>query len=253
MQHIDKTNAAIHTAFKQVVDPYLQRGDYRYDALSPSDRVSLRSVLDNEQDGMCAYCMRVISVPSQTIDHIIPKDVSEQEFGEARNHLGRGLYRNDFIWDKHYDAQSYMSHYYYPHSLAYGNLVLACDDCNTNKGRHLIVPTFFENPMPVQYNDKGRVVIPKSEHFPRELVAHLNIDTFMKYRCLWSAVKQSGLLVQDVESADDDTKRKYILSTVQQFITWGGFRDKLMANLDGFVVESNWKVFVSFRWFWGYY
>lgn len=252
MQHIDKTDIAIHTAFKKVVDPYLQRGDFRYDALSTFDRLSLRSVLGDEQKWMCAYCMRVVPDCLQTTDHIIPKDVSQQEYGEAKNHLGQGLYRNDFIWDKMYKAYSGVFHYY-PHSLAYGNLVFACDGCNANKERDLIVPSFFKNPTPVRYNDKGRVVIPKSEHFPKDLVTHLNTDTFMKYRCLWNAVKQSGLQVKDVESADNDTKRKNLLSTVQQNITWDGFRTRLMANLDGFVVDSNWKVFVSFRWFWGYY
>ena len=252
MQHIDKINAASHMAFKHIVDPYLQSGNYRYDALSDGDRKSLRSVLRDEQNGMCAYCMRVVPDCLQTTDHIIPKDVSQQEYGEAKNHLGQGLYRNDFIWDKQYNAQSFLLNYY-PHSLAYGNLVLACDDCNAYKGQVLIVPSFFKNPTPVRYNDKGRVVIPKSEHFPKDLVTHLNTDTFMKYRCLWNAVKQSGLQVKDVESADNDTKRKNLLSTVQQYITWDGFRTGLMANLDGFVVESNWKVFVSFRWFWGYY
>lgn len=252
MQHIDKTNNVAHTAFKRVVDPYLIGGHFRYEDLEDVDRVKMRGIFFKEQDGKCAYCMRDVSSPLPTIDHIIPKDVAQQEYGMARKHYGKGLYRNDFIWDKQYTPESF-NFMYYPHSLAYGNMVLACENCNSKKDRELIVPTFFKNSIPITYNTNGRVSIPNAEHFPEELTTYLNADTFMRIRCLWNAVKQSGLQVHDVETADDEGKRLAVLNAIQGNITWNGYRTRLMAAPDEFVTDAHWEVFISFRWFWHYY
>ena len=114
MQHIDKTNNAALTAFKHVVDPYLNNGHYRYEDLNDADRITVRNIFVTEQEGRCAYCMRDVSSPSQTTDHVIPKDVSQQDYGKARRNYGNGLYRNDFIWDKQFSPISFNNNYY-PH------------------------------------------------------------------------------------------------------------------------------------------
>ena len=121
MRYIDKTDKQSETAFNAIVNPYVASGRYRYDDLTESDRINLRKIVADEQDWMCAYCMRKLS--QATSDHVIPKYIDEARYGKALRHMGEGLYRKDFIYDKKYTPHA-VGHYY-PHSLAYGNFPTA--------------------------------------------------------------------------------------------------------------------------------
>lgn len=252
MQHIDKNNTASEASFKTVVDSSVSSGIYRYVDISSDDRRQLRSILGSEQNEMCAYCMRKVDSDKGTSDHVIPKTISESEYGRAYNHLGQGLYRRDFIWDKRCTSLSFP--YYYPHSLAYGNLVFACEDCNECKDRDLIRPLFYGNPVTnISYNHNGLLQTEQSDALPKNLKARLNIDLFLHYRSIWRAVKLSGLTVADVNNANDVNSRILLLKSIQQHISNPGLLRMIESRANRYTPNSVWKDLLRFQWFWDYY
>lgn len=252
MQHIDKNNSVSETSFKAVVDSYITSGCYRYDDISVVDRRKLRGVLGNEQNGMCAYCMKKVDFDEGTSDHVIPKSIPENEYGRARRHLGQGLYRGDFIWDKKYTSSSFPC--YYPHSLAYGNLVFACADCNACKDCDLIRPLFFGNPVDgINYTDKGLLQTAEKDALPQELKTRLNTDLYRYYRCIWRAVKLSGLTVSNLIDADNRNSRKQLLKSIQPYVTDSGLLREIVLGANRFTSDSVWNSLLRFQWFWDYY
>lgn len=251
MQHIDKNNPASDASFKTVVDSYVSSGNYRYDSISADDRRKLRNVLGSEQNEMCAYCMKKVNSEKGTADHVIPKYISESEYGKASGFLGQGLYRRDFIWDKKCTSLSFPN--FYPHTLAYGNLVFACDKCNERKDRDLMRPLFFGNPVEINYNQNGLLQTKESDALPNNLKAWLNIDSHLHFRSIWRAVKLSGLTVADVSVAKDENSRILLLKSIQQHITNPVLIRKIASDINRYTPNSMWKELLRFQWFWDYY
>lgn len=253
MQHIDKKTVAKGEAdFKAVVDPYLRKGLFKYDSLSAADRILLRNTLELDQGDMCAYCMKHIPVNERTSDHVIPKKIDLNGFGRAKKHLGGGMYRDDMIYDKNFTSASLP--YYYPHSLAYGNLVLACDACNFYKDNDLVRPLFFSHPVNgVMYNDKGLMVLNPTDSLPVRLLAWLNEDKVRQIRCFWRAVKLAGLSVNDIAQAQTVSQRKQICDQIKQHVTERTLLKDLNATTPKFATTNIWAEMLKYEWFWGYW
>lgn len=250
MRYIDKTDKQSETAFNAIVNPYVASGRYRYDDLTESDRINLRKIVADEQDWMCAYCMRKLS--QATSDHVIPKYIDEARYGKALKHMGEGLYRKDFIYDKKYTPHA-VGHYY-PHSLAYGNFVCACEECNSTKDNELIRPAFFKNPPThLSYNEKGLVTFTPSDTFPTQLKSRLNNDRYITIRRIWRAIKLAGISVEDVENANNEEIRKELFDRLPALM---GMENKIhlfSALSESFYPDSTWKQLLSFKWFWNCY
>lgn len=250
MRHIDKTNIAFKSRFEAIVDPCIQNGHYRYDDLADADRIALREVLRDEQDSTCAYCMRFL--PDATSDHVIPKYISLGNYGRAYRHLGKNLYRGDFIYGETYTDKAVG--FYYPHPLAYGNMVYACYDCNQAKDNDIIRPAFFKNPVThVTYNDKGTAEFSPSDTFSKDLKTLINNDQYILIRFLWRAIKQSGLSVNDVENATDEGLRNIIFDTIKPIIDGNRTIKNFESLKSRFSVYTMWNRLKEFRWFWNYY
>ena len=253
MQHIDKKIVARGEAdFKAVVDPYIKRGQFRYDCLSDCDRISLRKTLLLDQGDMCAYCMKHIPLSERSNDHVIPKKIEENDYGRAKRHLGGGLYRNDILYDKKFTAASFPD--YYPHSLAYGNIVLACDACNFYKDDDLVRPLFFSHPVNgVMYNDKGVMVLNPTDSLPINLLTWLNEDKVRQIRCFWRAVKLAGLSVNDIGQAQTVSQRKQICDQIKQHVTERTLLKDLNDINPKFATTNIWAEMLKYEWFWGYW
>ena len=253
MQHIDKKIVARGEAdFKAVVDPYLRKGLFRYDSLSAADRILLRNTLELDQGDMCAYCMKHTPEKERTNEHIIPKDIAQNNYGRAYRHLGGGLYRNDILYDKNYTPISFPN--YYPHSLAYGNIVLACDTCNSCKGDDLVRPLFFSNPVNgVSYNDKGLMVLASKDSMSTKMLSWLNENKIRQIRCFWRAVKITGLSVDDILNAHTASQRKEICEQIKQYVVESTLLRDLNQPTPRFSTLPMWKELQKYDWFWCYW
>lgn len=249
MQYIDKNDATNIADFNRIVDPYLANGLYRYDDLNGSDRHAMRQILKGEQRCCCAYCMADLTSEEGTSDHIIPKTISEQNYNKARG-LGKGIYRNDFIYGGRFTLQSVGT--YYPHTLAYGNLVFTCDDCNTKKDQDLIIPVFFthDSSAIITYTAKGLLKSNPSNAIPTNLKSWLNQEPFMLYRAMWRAAKLSGVTIETIEAAKTVNQRSLLIEQMKQMLTNVEQKNAADKSLNS---KAGWQRFLQFKWFWSYY
>lgn len=253
MQHIDKNNAAAEAGANAIIDPYIQAGNYRYDSLSDNDRIALRSILSSEQGHHCCYCMRSIPEAQRTVEHLIPKTIMYNDFGRAYRHLGGGLYKNNILHESRYTPIAFP--HYYPHPLAYGNLAMACEDCNEEKDDELVRPLFFANPVGgISYNEKGRMVLAEKDSLPEDLKVRINNDNFIYIRSIWRGLKLANISVQDVTNANNEATRLALLQQALPQIENKAVKNEI-ENKGGvrFTALGTWNELLSFSWFWSYY
>lgn len=252
MRHINKSDTTNCDKFKAIVTTYLAAGKYRYDDLTDPDRIGIRKILGDEQDWICAYCMRIIRPNEATTDHVIPKSISRPDYKRAYRTMGEGLYRNDFMWDKVYTPLAVGR--YYPHPLAYGNLVCSCHDCNSTKDDYLTRPAFFKNPPThISYNEKGFAEFNPTDTFPSNLKSWINNDKFIKTRCIWRAIRLAGISVGEVENAADENSRKELLDKLEVHIGKHPIIRSFAALSASFCSDAAWNYLLNFKWFWDYY
>ena len=252
MKYIDKkNNTTLEQSFNHIVDNYISRGEYRYDQLMDDDRKSLRNLLEQEQSGLCAYCMRRVIQGERTIDHIIPKYIERSRYSHAYK-IGCGLYKTNILYEKIFTKSSIPI--YYPHTLSYGNMVLACENCNLTKSDDIIFPFFFDaSGDHINYTEKGRMEISSDKVFPNELKSFLNQDFYSIYRSIWRAVKISGLSVQEMKDAKDTVTRQKLLNVIKKNVSNPIFIKKYPQLVENFTVTSKWNDFLRYDWFWEYY
>lgn len=253
MQHIDKNNAAAEAGANAIINPYIQAGNYRYDSLSGNDRIALRAILSEEQGHHCCYCMRSIPETQRTVEHVIPKAITDNDFGRAYGHLGGGLYKNNILRESRYTPIAFPN--FYPHPLAYGNLTMACEDCNEEKADELVRPLFFANPVEgISYNEKGRMVLVAKDSLPEDLRVRINNDNFIYLRSIWRGLKLANISVQDVTNANNEASRLALLQQALPQIENKAVKNEI-ENKGGvrFTALGTWNELLSFSWFWSYY
>lgn len=253
MQHVDKNNANVEANVNAIIDPYIRNGQFRYEALSKVDRVSLRSLLSAEQQHLCCYCMKHTTENLQTVEHVIPKSISPNEFGKAYKHLGRGLYKQNILHKSIYTLAAFPNNY--PHPLAYGNLTMACEDCNDVKSDDLIRPLFFANPVDgISYNIKGEMELVQKDSLPEKLRGRINTDLFIMIRSIWRAFKRAGITIKEVESSNDEASRLSLLQRALSDIENKQTKIEIEnRNGNRFTSNGTWREITSFSWFWTYY
>lgn len=251
MEFIDKNDSISSKSFNAIVDKYVNNEQYRYDDLSRSDRIALRSILKAEQHSCCAYCMARLEPYEETTDHVIPKAASKEVYNKAMGrHFGKSLYRNDIFYQPDFNAS--LVGQYYPHSLAYGNLVLACDDCNEKKDQDIIIPVFFDASMAmVSYNEKGLLKVSPTDALPPNLMTWLNQSLFMLYRAMWRSAKLCGIKVSEIDSARKrPSDRLKFIDIMKNQLTTVKLKNDADSKLRS---EAGWERFLQFKWFWSYY
>lgn len=244
MQYIDKSSLIYSSRFNSISNRLLDTNTNSYKDVGDADRAAMKNVLRDEQNGFCAYCMQ--SLITGTNDHIIPRSVNVRRFPAL---IRQGNYRHDIVhthsWSRavHISANGQVK--YYPHDIAYGNLVLTCEECNSRKDNKEIKPIFFNNPTEVSYNADGKMKMPANA-FCEEIRAYLNETANCKWRCLWYKAQNAGVTDVQICNATDKIARTKLLRQIfgREDLTVDQFR---LAN------DSNWNLLVSFRWFYRYF
>ena len=245
MEYIDKNRQPLVSSFNAMIDGFIANGKVHYKELDDGERNQIKEALSAEQHSHCAFCMQR---PQQggTVEHVIPQSITQQNFPAA---LRKGKFRNDFVHQRGFNAtfQPRM----YPHTLAYGNVVMSCSNCNGKKSNDLLFPSFFDNPTNIGYKKDGEAVFPATS-LNTNMKAHLNGYTFVKYRALWYALKQAGFSVADVCACSRKTARLAMLTSAEPFME-GYLKNKYQQNKKDFLFDYSWKMMLSFDWFWGVY
>lgn len=245
MEYIDKHDPTRIAHFNALVDVLISQGKLSYHSLNLTDIATLKSPLSAEQSHRCAYCMQ-IPPTGGTIDHVIPRSIPMHNFRTA---LRKGNYHPAFAYQQGYNPA--FNPRVYPHSLAYGNLVFACSNCNGNKDCRVITPTFFNNPTGVTYQNDGVAIFPANA-LDQEMRTFLNGRTFKKYRLLWCIIKQTGITMPQLLAVTSKTDR---LNYLRQVVARMDPRDKAnyRINVNQLALDYYWNMLMSFNWFWGYY
>lgn len=245
MEFIDKHNEANASNFNTLVDGYIDQGKVRYKDLSENEKDSLKTILRNEQSCYCAFCMQKLK--KGTVDHVIPQGITRMDFGKA---LHKGNFYPPFIHQSTFHVASTPC-LYYPHTLAYGNVVCTCSPCNSQKWDELIEPTFFNNPTNVRYKEDGIAVFP-IKALSTNLKSYLNESLFRRWRSLWCAVKHLGIDKAQIESMDKMSDRKKLIDDSVKVMPPTAARE-FSKDKYKFLSDSQWSNFVSYSWFWDYY
>lgn len=243
MEFIDKSSAGFSSRFNSIVNPLIMGGITIYKDVNIPDISKMNNVLQNEQKSHCAYCMR--ELVGGTNDHVIPRSIGVDCFQGA---MRKGRFRADMVHSKTWDKGIHMPAgriSYYPHDLAYGNMVLACEECNAIKDNKVIKPIFFDNPTGVSYETNGEMTMAADALCP-ELRASLNEKYNIRWRCLWYKTKEAGVSDVQVCNAANKTER---ITLLRQILG----RDFLSADQLRLINDANWRIFISFRWFYNYY
>lgn len=249
MKHVDKSQASRAEAFNRLVDGCIAQGRKHYKDLLDDERNALRAFLRNEQVFYCAYCMQ--RVEEGTVEHVIPQGISESEFGVALHQAPpQSPFYPPFVHQKRFDPHL-SPRSYYPHTLAYGNVVCACKSCNQKKGADIIVPTFFLHEPGLRYSStNGKVTFPKGA-LSSELRVYLNENMFCLYRLLWCLAVDDGLRHQQMAVMKKGERKRYLMAKRAQLPVWlARYLDDKSTWLIG---DVGWTDFLCYQWFADYY
>ena len=245
MEYINKHDVQRISSFGALVDTFIAQGVYHYKDLDEVQRNRIRDILRSEQNSLCAYCMQKDATGS--VEHVIAQHISRQDFGRAIHH---GNFYPHFIHQSTFVYSAFPIQYY-PHTIAYGNLVYSCKGCNNKKDRDIIHPDFFDNPTGISYDTSGKVIFPVKS-FSIGIKCYLNEDVFKRCRAFWAAVKLSDKTIADVTSLSKKTdKRKFLEVIIPQMPR--SMQSIFSSNILSFCTDAKWKLLVSYEWFWGYY
>lgn len=176
----------------------------------PKTRIALATILLDEQEGRCCYCMRRISglAPEErTIEHIIVNHPKNED--DYNQYLGKGSQLDvaDMI-----SSATFLSKQTapppYPHSVAYENMLVSCAGhchlgigtsftCNCYRGHKFIypLPLMANVADEVKYQKNGFVywVNETDTENPTIECLGLNYDILKLIRRLWYKLSSTGL------------------------------------------------------------
>lgn len=245
MEYIDKHQNTNISRFNALIDGFIAQGKTHYKNLDAADRSAVRALLMGEQSNRCAFCMEA-QRGGGTVEHVIPQGIS---LGDFANAYRQGNYYPQFVHQNSYTRSPQAGSY--PHTLAYGNVVIACSSCNAKKWERVIKPSFFDNPPNVSYGEDG-VAVFQPDDLDAILKTYLNERIFRKNRALWCAIKRSGLTVQQVSACVSPSSRLRLLSSIEPQMS-RPLRELYNKDPKSFIKPNSWKSLLCFDWFWGYY
>jgi 5-methylcytosine-specific restriction endonuclease McrA len=245
MEYINKGVAANVVNFNQLIDSFIAAGKTHYKALDEVERNGIRTLLSGEQSHRCAFCMQ-LQTRGETVEHVIPQGIKLHDFINAYR---KGNFQPQFVHQDSYNRTPQAG--FYPHTLAYGNMVMACGACNHAKWDRVIKPSFFDNPPAIRYQDDG-IAVYSPDDLEETMRAHLNGSTFTKFRALWSAIKRTGITVAQVRACNNIVARRNLLRQAEPQMR-GDLRNMYRCEPNRFIKNKAWEMLCSFDWFWGWY
>lgn len=251
MKYIDKSKN--EDAAKRVLDELLSDNwiddkftNVDYDELKKNKyKNRFISLLIDEQQNLCCYCMKQLDLIATTLEHIIPHNINHQEFAKYLTNII--LARNVIHKDSFVRTTKQIPPEFYPHDISYHNLIASCDsnaNCNHYRKNKFISCFFYDTDIQtkVEYDDEG---IAYSEEYYDDL-ATTGISTsneLKMYRKIWKAISMEKEDINDL-SNDDIEMVVLKLHGDAKFL-------KILNNFYG--SPSKKDELMKFKWFFYYY
>lgn len=248
MQRINKNTPAgnqiidgvLNSAWSQEENRY--EGNIYYGLLNEGSRIQLKNLFLVEQNNKCCYCLKEITIDDISIEHIIPQNISIDDFN---TYLVVPELTENVIHKNTFDRNTQkIPPQRYPHDLGYNNLIASCKSsthCNNKRGNASISPFIYDDEMiqSISYEPTGSVFTTLAEIDALKL----NNDFLKMIRRLWH------LIAKNIESLDEIINANTFQNIVDEIIVNEG--EKYIETFSG--ESSKVAVIFQYKWFFNYY
>lgn len=277
MRFIDKTNPAYRVPGlkinRKILDAQWRGSRYVNLDYNMVDKSELTSLLVEEQEGFCCYCMRRLHLQKKrknvTLEHVIPHKVTQEEWDRDKVHYRKFAKLSDrdvtvCPGGRLINPASKFGMPPFPHFLSYDNLVASCDGrtlnkdgqevahhcCNNKRGNNYVEPLYFHSNVSteISYDSRGHIICDD------EYVPYLNEDTGVNIMCqflndvrlFWKKVADSEYTSDQIHEAVNNPDLR--IDIIDDIFT----NDPTGHWL--FLTEQNaWYLFSDYDWFYTYY
>ncbi len=261
MKYIDKKNPALEARVDAILDPILNRAktkeQVRFNFLympvldqPKMEKVDLKDELFAQQGGQCAYCQRhlVLKSTATTIEHVICKSDSIDVFGR---YIHTGLFLNNIVYQSRFIVPRVGVTPFYPHELAYGNLVIACEACNEERATQEIYPLFFDPKIDeiIKYG-KGGVIAGQDKSVGKliPLKDFNNREELCIYRAFWNMMSLMNVKISDTFL---DYEKKYRFELLRKMVQLEDcprvLKQVFEDNEQNYINDAYWRLLWSYR------
>jgi hypothetical protein len=225
------------------------------------------SILLEEQENRCCYCMRRLDNNSISVEHLVPESFEgldeDDEYNFYATHASAIreyviTCRNFVKASKNLNIKN-NEFKFMPHLIAHSNLFPACQSnkpgcsCNNHRGNHRILPLML---MPnvnslVEYNTAGECILFHCDiEASFSTLKHLDINTnaLKKIRHLWYLFSHINLC--PTSSSNNEFKDRDRLLRLAFGISPN---EILPLEYQNFLSDTYWQLFLQYDWFFGYY
>ena len=239
-----------------------------------------RKLLCEEQDFICCYCMRRLTIDNFSAEHIIPQslkgDDDRPEFlryvtgGNTAPNIVNGVEYSDETESRSYvsiaDIESLTK---MPHVISHHNLLAACKGprgteitgccCNHRRGRNYIVPLMLipGGEKRFEYDPNGIMSISPHEESWKSILSVLNGTTFQTIRRIWYLIANNTHLKSGQFSyATPEIQRINIFKAAfkqKNFLNIPKIYRSFIGRIMGKGNDYTWKLLVDYSWFLEYY
>lgn len=254
MEYIEKCN---NSRTDTLIESYLAANDgfltekNIYDNFRTPEKPSLiDQILLPEQGNRCCYCMRRMDnhEDSATIEHIIPENATDP--AEADHYFqGRptGLNSRNVCLTHDYFNAGQPPRPPYPHKLAYHNMVIACKDCNNNRGSERIDPLFLYDTVhqEVHYDHQTGKMDWTADPEPNRTVSavKLNREQLRAFRVAWFYAHAKAVSPQ---SLNDIGRKDFVHEVFGEAVMNDEKLGDVILNMNG---EEFWRRFLKYEYF----
>ena len=248
MQRINKNTPAGNLIIDGVLnsawsdDENRYEGNLYYGLINDHNRTLLLNLFLIEQNNLCCYCLREIIAEEITIEHIIPQNVTQDQFN---SYLTVVELSDTLIYKSTFDRYSQIiPPQLYPHDLGYNNLIASCGSsthCNNKRGNRFISPFMYNEIMvsDISYEPFGGLFATTVD------IEALKLDNdFLKMvRKLWFLISQE---IENLEGINNTSDLQLIV-------------DDVIPNLEDIFIEtfsgvaSKVSEVFKYKWFFNYY
>ncbi|MBR1800058.1 MAG: hypothetical protein IJ767_00975 [Bacteroidaceae bacterium] len=246
-------------------------------------RKRMTTILLENQNGYCCYCMRKIKTAQNELDsdevvtreHIIPRGFSHGDIAKVQSYYqlspelapGQVLLTDDFESVNHDQSADFPP---YPHKVAYNNLVASCNGtfpyvrnekqgkpkicCNEARLEEDAYPIYFIDGIEtmIDYLENGDMqakctVEPDLQKKITDVIdnAHLTCDPLRDIRRLWFIL--SHVPKKDIYSCRTEAQRDELLSKMLYKTEF--FNERAITLHESFKKSAFWETFMLYDYF----
>ena len=234
-----------------------------------------KSLLYEEQDQRCCYCMRKLGVVNY--EHVIPRSITSSDAEDIRYYMQHAQALHDFVEISDvFAAKNFSSisdiqnEKRMPHIVALSNLLVACNGklnsqfvagccCNNHRGDRRMMPIMLRSDCDevVKYDENGILRIDMDDDTLKDLMTDLNDETLQEIRAIWNKLSTTERLLSDVgeyslkeriewfKDAYGTDDFSLLPESVKRYV---GF-----LSADNSAPDFYWNILLDYDWFYMYY